>query len=122
MTREDAATPDSNQVAAVALAAVDELKGADVCCLDVSDQTAVTDTLVIVSGTSARHVQSLSHRVVERAREAGIKPLGVEGERGADWLLVDLGDVVVHIMSREQRDFYKLEKLWSMGESDSATG
>lgn len=122
MTREDGQPLDSDAVGAVALAALDELKGVDVRTLDVRDQTSVTDTLVIASGTSQRHVQALADRVVERTREAGIRPLGVEGGRGADWLLIDLGDVVVHVMSREKRDFYKLEKLWSMGVDDSAAG
>ena len=122
MTREDGQSLDSEGVGAVALAALDELKGVDVCTLDVRDQTSVTDMLIIASGTSQRHVQSLADRVVERTREAGIRPLGVEGGRGADWLLIDLGDVVVHVMSREKRDFYKLEKLWSMSVDDSAAG
>jgi len=88
----------------------------------VPDQTSITDTIIVVSGTSQRHLKSLADRVLERSREAGFKPLGIEGERGADWYLVDLGDVVVHVMSREKRDFYNLEKLWSMHVDDSAAG
>ena len=122
MTREDGQSLDTEQMTALVLAALDELKGVDVRCLDVRDQTSITDTIVIASGTSQRHVQSLADRVRERAREAGVRPLGVEGERGADWFLVDLGDVVVHVMSREKRDFYNLEKLWSMQMGDPATG
>ncbi len=122
MKREDGPSPASKTVTTVVLAALDELKGVDVRCLDVRDQTPITDSIVIASGTSQRHVQSLAERVQERAREAGIRPLGVEGERGADWFLVDLGDVVVHVMSREKRDFYNLEKLWSMHTGGSAAG
>ena len=122
MTREDQKSPDTEQMTALVLAALDEVEGEDVRCLDVRDQTSITDTIEIASGTSQRHVQSLADRVRERAREAGVRPLGVEGERGADWFLVDLGDVVVHVMSREKRDFYNLEKLWSMQMGDPATG
>lgn len=120
MTREQGPSPEPGAIAEVVLAAIDELKGVDVRTLDVRDQTSITDTIVVVSGTSQRHLKSLADRVLERAREAGIKPLGIEGERGADWYLVDLGDVVVHVMSREKRDFYNLEKLWSMHVDDSA--
>ncbi len=122
MTREQGPSPDPGAIAEVVLAAIDELKGVDVRTLDVRDQTSITDTIVVVSGTSQRHLKSLADRVLERSREAGIKPLGIEGERGADWYLVDLGDVVVHVMSREKRDFYNLEKLWSMHVDDSAAG
>lgn len=122
MTREQGPSPEPGAIAEVVLAAIDELKGVDVRTLDVRDQTSITDTIVVVSGTSQRHLKSLADRVLERAREAGFKPLGIEGERGADWYLVDLGDVVVHVMSREKRDFYNLEKLWSMHVDDSAAG
>ena len=122
MTREEGPAPDAATVAELVLGAIDELKGVDVRTLDVRDQTSITDTIIVVSGTSRRHVKSLADRVLERAREAGIKPLGTEGERGADWFLVDLGDVVVHVMSREKRDFYNLEKLWSMHVDGSVAG
>ena len=122
MTREQGPSPEPGAIAEVVLAAIDELKGVDVRTLEVRDQTSITDTIIVVSGTSQRHLKSLADRVLERSREAGIKPLGIEGERGADWYLVDLGDVVVHVMSREKRDFYNLEKLWSMHVDDSAAG
>jgi ribosome-associated protein len=122
MTREEGQSPEPGAIAEVVLAALDELKGVDVRTLDVRDQTSITDTIIVVSGTSQRHLKSLADRVLERSREAGFKPLGIEGERGADWYLVDLGDVVVHVMSREKRDFYNLEKLWSMHVDDSAAG
>lgn len=103
------------------VAGLDDLRAVDVRTLDVRDKTSMTDWLVIASGTSERHVRSLADRAVERVREAGVKPIGTEGERGGDWLLVDLGDVIVHVMSREKREFYNLEKLWSMEADDSAS-
>lgn len=122
MTHDDSASPTADRLAQLVVGALDELKGVDVRALDVREQTTVADMFVIASGTSRRHVQSLADRVLERTRDAGVRALGVEGERGSDWLLVDLGDVVVHVMSRERRDFYNLEKLWSMGVDGTATG
>jgi len=107
-------------LAELVVAALEDLKGVDIRQIDVRGKTSITDVLVIATGTSERHLRSLADRVVERAREAGVRPLGVEGERGADWVLVDLGDVVVHVMSREKRDFYNLEKLWSIEPRDRA--
>lgn len=104
----------SEALAELVVTALDDLKGVDITTIDVRDKTSVTDTLVIASGTSGRHVRSLADRVLDRVREAGVKPLGVEGEKGGDWLLLDLGDVVVHVMLPEKRDFYNLEKLWSL--------
>lgn len=117
----DPRTPmQTEALADLAETALDDLRAVDVRRIDVRDRTSITDIIVIASGTSERHVRSLADRVVERAKEAGVKPLGVEGERGGDWLLIDLGDVVVHVMSREKRDFYNLEKLWSMEAEPSA--
>lgn len=94
--------------------ALEDLKGQKVSVVDVRGKTAITDYMIIASGTSDRHVRSLADHVVERAKQAGIQPLGVEGEPGCDWVLVDLCDVVVHVMLPRVRDFYNLEKLWSM--------
>lgn len=102
--------------------ALDDLKGVDITTIDVRDKTSVTDTLVIASGTSERHVRSLADRVLENVRAAGVRPLGVEGEQGGEWLLLDLGDVVVHVMLPEKRDFYNLEKLWSLDTRGAAAG
>ena len=86
----------------------------DVAVLDVAGLSSFTDVMVIASGTSDRHVKSLADHVVEQAKEAGERPLGVEGDQGGEWVLVDLGDVVVHVMRPDIRDFYNLEKLWSV--------
>ena len=96
----------------VVTAALDDLKAQNVAVLDVSALTDVTDTIVIASGTSDRHVKSLAGRVLERAKEAGFRSLGVEGERDGEWVLVDLQDVIVHLMLPRVREFYALEKLW----------
>ena len=94
--------------------ALDDLKAADIVALDVTGFTSITDYMLIASGTSDRHVRSIADSVIEKAREAGQPVLGVEGHEYGEWVLVDLGDVVVHIMQPRTRDFYKLENLWSM--------
>jgi ribosome-associated protein len=97
----------------LAVAALEDLKGVNVVCMDVSPLTDVMDHLVIASGTSNRHVKSLADNVCMEAKKAGTRPLGVEGEDAGEWVLVDLGDVVVHVMLPATRDFYDLERLWT---------
>lgn len=94
------------------LDALDEMKAKNVASLDVRDLTSVADDMVIASGTSNRHVKALADNVMERAKKAGHMPLGSEGEQGAEWILVDLGDVIVHLMLPATREFYDLERLW----------
>ncbi len=93
--------------------ALEDLKGHHVVELDVRELTDVMDYLVIASGNSNRQVKSLADNVIEAAKGRGMRPLGVEGQSGAEWVLVDFGDVVVHVMLPATRDFYDLERLWS---------
>ena len=97
-------------------AAVEELKAKDVVEIDVRGKSSVADFLVIASGTSTRHVKSIADEVVKFAKKLDVMPLGVEGEREAEWVLVDLGDVIVHIMLPRVREFYALERLWTVGD------
>ena len=93
---------------------LEDMKAQDVKVLDVRQLTDVTDIMVIASGTSVRHVKSMAYRVRDEAREkTGVRPIGVEGEDQGDWVLIDLGDVVVHIMRPESREYYDLERLWN---------
>ena len=98
----------------VVAGALDDLQAQDVLTLDVQHLTTVTDTMVIASGRSDRHVRSVAGAVVEQCKKAGFRPIGVEGQGTGDWVLVDLGGVVVHVMLPRVREFYNLEKLWEM--------
>jgi len=99
-----------------ALAAIEELKAEDCRVLDVRSLTDMTDFMIIASGRSTRQVCAIAEHLVERAKHAGYQPLGVEGLPMGDWVLVDLADLVVHVMEPETRAFYQLEKLWDAGE------
>ncbi|GLQ96001.1 ribosome silencing factor [Dyella mobilis] len=101
------------------IAALEDLKAKDIREIDVRGKTSIADLLVIASGTSARHVKSIADEVVKFAKQAGVMPLGVEGEREAEWVLVDLGDVIVHVMLPRIREFYGLERLWTVGDRDA---
>ena len=96
--------------------ALDELKAKDIREIDVRGKTSIADLLVIASGTSARHVKSIADEVIKFAKQAGVMPLGVEGQVEAEWVLVDLGDIIVHIMLPRIREFYGLERLWTLGD------
>jgi ribosome-associated protein len=98
------------------LSALDELKAKDVKEIDVRGKTSIADILIIASGTSTRHVKSLADEVVRFVKKAGMMPLGVEGEKEAEWVLVDLGDIIVHVMLPRIREFYGLERLWTVGD------
>jgi ribosome silencing factor RsfS/YbeB/iojap len=98
------------------IARLDSMKANDLLVIDVRGKTSLTDCLVIASGTSTRHVKSMSDEVVVVARNLGISPLGVEGEREAEWVLVDLGDTIFHVMLPRTREFYGLERLWTVGD------
>ena len=106
----------SNRLRRLAVGALEDLKAADILELDVRKLSNFTDYMIIASGRSARQVAALAENVVMKAKQAGEAPLGVEGMRAGEWVLVDLGDVVVHVMQPEVREFYQLEKLWSIRE------
>jgi ribosome-associated protein len=97
---------------------LDERKGQNITILDVIGKTSVTDYMVLATSTSERHAKALSDYVVEKVKENGFMPLGVEGQQGSDWVLVDLGDVILHIMTAQAREFYQLEKLWSVDRAE----
>jgi len=102
------------------LTAIDDMKGDNVLELDVMGKTSVTDKMIIVSGTSSRHVKSIASNIASEAKKAGNKPLGMEGGDQGEWVLVDLGDIVVHVMQPQVRQFYDLEKLWSFDDDMDA--
>ena len=105
---------NSEELSDLVVDALEEVKGLDIVKLDVSDMTTVTDYMVVASGTSNRHVKALADAVAEKAKAAGHRPNGVEGEDGSEWVLLDLGDTLVHVMLPRVREFYNLEKLWSL--------
>lgn len=98
---------------------LDEHKGEFITTIDVQGKTSVTDYMVIVTGTSQRHVKALCDYVQEKVKEKGFKPLGREGGEGTEWVLLDLGDIILHVMTAQTREFYQLEKLWSADFSES---
>ncbi len=104
----------------LAVAALEDLKGQDIITIDVQGKTSVTDYMIIASGSSSRHVKSLAENVLEKAKEQGVRPLGSEGLDGGEWALLDLGDVVVHVMQVPTRQFYDLERLWQGAEQSRA--
>ena len=111
----DSLTSKSSQVQSclqVVQDALLDVKAKDIIQFDVSTISSVSDAIVIASGTSTRHVKALADNVAEAARKAGFRPIGVEGERDAEWILIDLGIVVVHVMLPTARKFYDLESLW----------
>jgi len=108
-----------DELLAIVIAALEDVKAVDIRVLDVRNKTSITDRMVIASGTSTRHVKALAENVELKAKQHGYIPLGIEGEQTAEWVLLDLGDVVVHVMLPDTRNFYGLEKLWSVGGRDS---
>ena len=112
---------NSEQLSALVVDALDDVKAKDIVTLDVRNMTSVTDYMIIASGTSNRHVKALIESVAEKAREAGHRPIGIEGEEGGEWVLLDLQDALVHVMLPQVREFYNLEKLWSISPASSAS-
>ena len=115
-----AAADPSAALTALAVAALEDLKGLDIKVLDVRELTPITDHMVICTGTSNRHVKSLAENVMDKAKQKGYRPIGVEGLNEGEWVLVDLNGVLVHVMQAQPRLFYQLEKLWDMSQAGSA--
>jgi len=110
----------TEQMIELAQKVLEDMKAKDVVELDVKGKSSVTDVMLIASGTSKRHVASIADDLIEKVKAAGMLPLGVEGQDVGDWVLVDLGDIVVHIMMPDARSFYDLERLWSFEEEAEA--
>lgn len=104
----------TDEIRALVNKTLEDMKAEDIVELDVTDKTSVTDFIFVASGTSSRHVKSIAANVVADAKHSGLQPLGVEGEQEGEWVLVDLGDVVVHVMQKTTRTFYDIESLWKM--------
>jgi ribosome-associated protein len=96
----------------LALAALEDMKAVNIRVLDVRGLTDIADTMIVASGTSDRHVRSIAENVVVKAKQAGRRPMGTEGRQDAEWVLIDLQDVLVHVMLPRVREFYALEQLW----------
>lgn len=96
---------------------LDDIKAQHIDVIDVRGHSDITDCMIICSGTSNRHVRSIAERVGEEMRHAGIMPFGIDGDKDSEWVLVDLGEVIVHVMMEEARDRYQLEKLWRAGQA-----
>ena len=94
---------------------LNERKALNLTVLDVRDKTSFTDYMVVVTGTSNRHLKALCDYVEVKVKENGVMPLGVEGDMTSDWVLLDLGDVILHAMTEQAREYYQLEKLWTVG-------
>jgi ribosome-associated protein len=110
---------ESEQLVQLVVAALDDVKAINTVTLDVTALTDVMDYMVITSGTSNRHVKSLASHVSVEAKKQGIAPIGTEGDDAGEWVLVDFGDVVVHVMLPATRDFYDLERLWAVPEASA---
>ena len=101
------------------VSALEDVKGRDILSMDVTHLTPITDHMIIASGTSNRHVKALVDRVVDTAKEIGQAARGIEGRETYEWVLLDLGDVIVHVMQADAREFYELERLWSTESADT---
>jgi ribosome-associated protein len=117
----------AQQLHQLVLSTLEEFKAVDIKSVDVTGLSPLTDHFVVASGNSTRHVKSMADKLVQVAKANGVQPLGVEGEREAQWILVDLNDIIVHLMLPQARAFYNIEKLWEVSKeqrsgSGSGTG
>lgn len=115
-TAQQSRIPTTEQLLDQVLSLLEDFKAVDIKVIDVSGANPLTDRFIIASGTSSRHVKSMADKLVEHAKASGQPPIGVEGAREGQWVLVDLNDVVVHLMQPQARAFYNLEKLWEATE------
>ena len=111
-TRSRRAPDRGSPLEGIVTAALEDMKAVNVKVMDVRGLTDIADVMVVASGNSDRHVRSIADRVIEKAKESGVRPLGVEGAREGEWVLVDLHDVVLHVMLPRVREFYSLERMW----------
>ncbi len=112
-----------DELKSLVIDAVEDIKAFDIKTIDVRGRNSLMDYLIFASGRSDRQVKSIAQNVIEKSKKAGVQPLGVEGMNSGDWVLVDLGDIVVHIMLPQVREFYNIERLWEVelatGDADS---
>ena len=118
-TRPRRAPDRGSPLEGIVTAALEDMKAVNVKVMDVRGLTDIADVMVVASGNSDRHVKSIADRVIEKAKEGGYRPLGVEGQREGEWVLVDLHDVVLHVMLPRVREFYSLERMWETDSSPS---
>ncbi|MFT7299905.1 MAG: ribosome-associated protein [Porticoccus sp.] len=111
----------SNDLKDIIVNALEDVKGKDIVTLDVSDLTDVMDTIIVTTGASTRQVKGLANNVMDDGKKAGFRPIGIEGMDTGEWVLVDYGDIVLHVMQPDTRAFYELEKLWSVRPNDRNT-
>ena len=117
-----AVAPAAPTLQSIVTDALADMKALDIRVIDVRGVTDIADTMVIASGTSDRHVRSVAQRVVEKTKAAGFRPHGVEGQQDSDWVLIDLSDLIVHVMLPRVREFYGLEKLWDLTATRRSAG
>jgi ribosome-associated protein len=104
---------DANETLRHVLTSLDDMKAEDTITIDLAGKTSIADTMVVTSGRSNRHVTSIADSAIESLEKAGVKGIRVEGKRNGDWVLIDAGDVIVHVFRPEVRTFYDLEKMWA---------
>lgn len=111
----------ADKLSRIVVKALEDMKAIDIETYDVTELTSITDKMIFASGGSSRHVKALANTTLDTVKANAIKPLGVEGIQQGDWALIDLGDVIVHIMRPPIRDYYQLEKIWAMDNRESSS-